>query len=160
MLLILMRKRGQKGCARKLRAPLGFCADSAAVKESLENVATRTAKVGDKLISTQFPNSISRGFAAVGEPDIAVCLLPGTELAFDCEVECDHPLGFYKTKKLQENVARFRQLNVAYASPARANAARALANEISKEFFGFGLPLWVALARAFVTSPRDPKTQN
>jgi hypothetical protein len=32
---------------------------------SLHNVAARPAKVGDKLVSTRFPNSITRGFAAI-----------------------------------------------------------------------------------------------
>ena len=49
---------------------------------SLQYVANRPAKVGDKLVSTQFVNSITRGFAAVGEPNVAVCLLPGTELVY------------------------------------------------------------------------------
>jgi hypothetical protein len=79
---------------------------------SLESVANRAAKVGDKLVSTQFGNSFTRGFSAVGEPNVAVCLLPGTELSFDAEVECDHPLGFLVRKKLRENVARFRQVNL------------------------------------------------
>ena len=50
---------------------------------SLHNVASRPARVGDKLVSTSFLNSSTRGFAAVGEPNVAVCLLPGTELAFE-----------------------------------------------------------------------------
>lgn len=54
---------------------------------SLDFVASRQAKVGDKLISTQFSESITRGFTAVGEAGVAVCLLPGTELAFDKKVE-------------------------------------------------------------------------
>jgi hypothetical protein len=37
---------------------------------SLHLVASRSAKVGDKLVATGFPNSITRGFAAVGEPEI------------------------------------------------------------------------------------------
>jgi hypothetical protein len=45
---------------------------------SLHDVATRPAKVADKLVTTQFAKSITRGFAAVGEPNVAVCLLPGT----------------------------------------------------------------------------------
>ena len=45
---------------------------------SLHHVASRPSKVGDKLVTTQFNNSITRGFAAVGEPNVAVCLLPGT----------------------------------------------------------------------------------
>src|SRR5260370_40457927 len=43
---------------------------------SLHAVATRPAKVGDQLVSTSFANSITRGFAEVGELKVAVCLLP------------------------------------------------------------------------------------
>jgi hypothetical protein len=79
---------------------------------SLHFVASRPAKVGDRLVSTRFPNSITRGFAVVGEPDIAVCLLPGTELAFDNEVEYDPALGsFLPDRKVRQKVARFRKVN-------------------------------------------------
>ncbi len=78
---------------------------------SLQYVASRPAKVGDKLVSTKFSNSITGGFAAVGEPNVAVCLLPGTEVAFEKEVECEHTLGFFPNRKLGEKVARFRQVN-------------------------------------------------
>jgi hypothetical protein len=81
---------------------------------SLQYVASRPAKVGDKLVSTKFSNSITGGFAAVEEPNVAVCLLPGTEIAFENEVECEHALGFFTNwmpgKKLGEKVARFRQV--------------------------------------------------
>jgi len=56
---------------------------------SLHNVASRPARVGDKLVSTSFLNSSTRGFAAVGEPNVAVCLLPGTELAFEETLRCE-----------------------------------------------------------------------
>ncbi len=79
---------------------------------SLENVASRAAQVGERLVSTQFVNSLTRGFAAIGDPNVAVCLMPGTELVFDQDVECDHPLGLYEKRKLRENVARFRQINL------------------------------------------------
>jgi hypothetical protein len=49
---------------------------------SLELVASRPAKIGDELVTTRFQNSMTRGFAAMGEPNVAVCLLPGTEVAF------------------------------------------------------------------------------
>jgi len=62
---------------------------------SLNFVASRPAKVGDRLVSTQFRNSITRGFAAIGEPHVAVCLLPGTELAFENEVAYDPALGSF-----------------------------------------------------------------
>jgi hypothetical protein len=79
---------------------------------SLQYVANRPAKVGDKLVSSQFANSITRGFSAVEEPNVAVCLLPGTELVFDRDVECEHALGFFPNKKLREKVARFKQINL------------------------------------------------
>jgi hypothetical protein len=79
---------------------------------SLEFVASRPAKVGEKLVSTHFPNSITRGFAPVGEPGIAVCLLPGTELAFEKDVKYEprFPL-FHQRDKIAEKVAQFRQVN-------------------------------------------------
>ena len=56
---------------------------------SLQHVASRPAKVGDRLVSTGFFNSITRGFAEVGEPRVAVCLLPGTELTFVNGIEAE-----------------------------------------------------------------------
>ena len=79
---------------------------------SLHDVASRPAKVGDKLVSTQFPNAITRGFADPAEPRVAVCLMPGTELAFEKEVECDASFRFLPTRKSTHRVARFRQVNV------------------------------------------------
>jgi hypothetical protein len=81
---------------------------------SLDFVASRPAKVGDKLISTSFDNSLTRGFAAVGEPNVAVCVLPGTEIAFEQEVEYRHAL--LPNQKVAERLARFRQVNVEQAS--------------------------------------------
>jgi len=78
---------------------------------SLHHVASRPAKVGDKLVSTKFTNSITRGFAPVGEPHLAVCLLPGTEIAFEKEVECEPAFGFFPKRKTGQKVARFRHVN-------------------------------------------------
>ena len=80
---------------------------------SLHHVATRPAKLEDKLVATKFINSITRGFAAVGEPHVAVCLLPGTELAFDENVECEPSfgIGILPNKKIGQRLARFRQIN-------------------------------------------------
>ena len=78
---------------------------------SLDLVASRAAKVGDELVTTQFNNSITRGFAAIGEPNVAVCLLPGTEVAFEKEVSFDRVVGIFPRRKLAEKVARFRQIN-------------------------------------------------
>ena len=41
--------------------------------DSLHLVTSRPAKVGDKLVSTNFTNFLTRGFAAVGEPTVVVC---------------------------------------------------------------------------------------
>ena len=40
-----------------------------------------------------------------------MCLLPGTEVAFEKGVEYNHPLGFFPSQKLETKVARFRQVN-------------------------------------------------
>jgi hypothetical protein len=78
---------------------------------SLHHVATRPAQIEDKLVTTKFSNSITRGFAAVGEPNIAVCLLPGTEIAFDKNVECEPSfgIGILPNKKIGQRLARFRR---------------------------------------------------
>jgi len=83
---------------------------------SLHHVASRPAKIEDKLVTTKFHNSITRGFAAVGEPHVAVCLLPGTELAFEKEVECEPALGILPNKKIGQKLARFRQINPEHPS--------------------------------------------
>jgi hypothetical protein len=78
---------------------------------SLQLVTSRPAKVGDKLISTSFRNSMTRGFASVEERNVAVCLLPGTELAFEKEVQCETAFVFRSRRQLDHKVARFRQIN-------------------------------------------------
>ena len=86
---------------------------------SLENQISRAAVVGDKLVTCGFPMTPTRGFCAVGEPGIAVCLLPGTELAFEAPVRYNGMfcvlLDFVKTrlgiKVRQASLARFRQFD-------------------------------------------------
>jgi hypothetical protein len=79
---------------------------------SLDLVVSRPAKVGDELVTTEFKNSMTRGFAAIGEPNVAVCLLPGTEVAFEKEVEYERTLNLFPKMKLGEKVAQFRQINM------------------------------------------------
>jgi hypothetical protein len=77
---------------------------------SLEHLASRPARVGDKLVTTRFKHSLTGGFCAIDEPNVAVCLNPGTELAFEREIEI--PSGFWqRPKKTGAKVARFRQVN-------------------------------------------------
>ena len=79
---------------------------------SLEYLASRPAKVGDKLITTKFSRSLTGGFCAIGEPNVAVCLQPGTELAFEREIEA--PSGFWmRPRKLGAKLAQFRRVNEA-----------------------------------------------
>ena len=75
---------------------------------SLHLVASRPARVGDKLISTSFSHTITRGFASVDDRNTAVCLLPGTELAFEKEVRCE--TGMIFSWRLGHRVAKFRQM--------------------------------------------------
>jgi hypothetical protein len=79
---------------------------------SLHLVASRPAAVGDKLVATDFARSITRGFSAVGEPDVAVCLLPGTEIAFEEEVQYDRAFSLFGKARVEHKVARFRQVNM------------------------------------------------
>ena len=53
---------------------------------SLHHVKSRPAKVGDKLTTINFRTG-TRGFAAPEDSTMAVCVLPGTELAFSEEVK-------------------------------------------------------------------------
>jgi hypothetical protein len=57
---------------------------------SLHAVATRPAQVGETLITTTFRGTATRGFASESEPAVAVCMLPGTELAFAEDVRYDN----------------------------------------------------------------------
>jgi len=80
---------------------------------SLHGVASRPARVADALVTTRF-NNFSGGFAAVGEPNVAVCLMPGTEIAFEQPAQYDYPLAWALAKigiGRLGRVARFRQIN-------------------------------------------------
>ena len=78
---------------------------------SLHNVKSRPAKVGDKLTTRNF-NTGTRGFAAPDDAGAAVCVLPGTELAFAKEVRCG-PGGLFglQVSVVNHTTAIFRQIN-------------------------------------------------
>jgi hypothetical protein len=94
---------------------------------SLHHVSSRPAKVADKLVTMELAKSNVRGFAAVGElgpklvihdspPELAVCLLPGTELAFDENVQFEQPRSFLGIKfsgkaRVDHKVASFRKVD-------------------------------------------------
>ena len=78
---------------------------------SLQNVRSRPAKVGDKLITHDFGTG-TRGFAAPEDCKMAVCVLPGTELAFADDVAC-LPTGPFRwnANAVDHRTAIFRQIN-------------------------------------------------
>lgn len=75
---------------------------------SLHAVASRPAKVGETLITTTFRGTSTRGFASELTPAIAVCMLPGTELAFDQDVKYDR--RWVWTRTLAWRVGQFNQI--------------------------------------------------
>uniref|UniRef100_Q07KH8 Uncharacterized protein n=1 Tax=Rhodopseudomonas palustris (strain BisA53) TaxID=316055 RepID=Q07KH8_RHOP5 len=76
---------------------------------SLHAVATRPAKVGETIISTTFRGTSTRGFAAIDEPDVAVCLLPGTELGFQSNVRYEQRWIWPRSADFK--VGQFRQID-------------------------------------------------
>ena len=78
---------------------------------SLQSVKSRPANVGEKL-RTRYFNTGTRGFAAPEDCNTAVCVLPGTELAFATAIRCD-PLGWFgwKMRVVNHTTAIFRQVN-------------------------------------------------
>ena len=77
---------------------------------SLHHVKSRPAKVGDKLTTRNF-NTGTRGFAAPEDSTTAVCILPGTELAFSAEVIYASRVYGWKTRTTSSRTAIFRQIN-------------------------------------------------
>jgi hypothetical protein len=72
---------------------------------SMHAVATRPAKVGETLITTTFRGTSTRGFASPSEPAVAVCMLPGTELAFAENVKYNN--RWIWTKTINFRVGKF-----------------------------------------------------
>jgi hypothetical protein len=78
---------------------------------SLHNVRSRPAKVGDKLTTRDF-GTCTRGFAAAEDAEVAVCVLPGTELAFSNPVTLTDPFILeWTVKNIDYATAIFRQVN-------------------------------------------------
>jgi len=71
-------------------------------------VRTRPAKVGEKLVTHNFGTG-TRGFTAPEDCSVAVCILPGTELAFETPIKYQTTLMF--RANTDHTVAIFRQIN-------------------------------------------------
>ena len=78
---------------------------------SLHHVKSRPAKVGDKLTTRQFDYSYTIGFAAPEDRSMAVCVLPGTELAFAANVSSHPRWAFGWKTTINQTTAIFRQVN-------------------------------------------------
>ena len=79
---------------------------------SLQSVKARPAKVGDRLTTRDFGTG-TRGFAAEEDKAVAVCVLPGTELAFSSAVALTEPrfVVGWKSETLKHATAVLRQIN-------------------------------------------------
>ena len=62
-------------------------------------------------LTTRNFNTGTRGFAAPEDSTTAVCILPGTELAFSAEVIYASRVYGWKTRTISSNTAIFRQIN-------------------------------------------------
>jgi hypothetical protein len=78
---------------------------------SLAQLQSRPAKINDKLMVRDFGTG-TRGFCAPSEPGVAVCVLPGTELAFADQV-MRGGMNFlpWRRRSLNHKTAIFRQVN-------------------------------------------------
>jgi hypothetical protein len=78
---------------------------------SLHSIKSRPAKIGDKLTTRDFGTG-TRGFAASENPSVAVCVLPGTELAFAHGVKRRPArLWPWQDQVFEHTTAIFRQIN-------------------------------------------------
>lgn len=76
---------------------------------SLHAVASRPAQVGETLITTTFRGTSTRGFASESDPTVAVCILPGTELAFAEDVKYDN--RWIWTRTIDFRVGKFNTID-------------------------------------------------
>jgi hypothetical protein len=79
---------------------------------SLELVASRPAAAGQQLVVTRFPPFMTRGFAEIRNPGVAICLLPGTEVAFEAEGKAEPKFPWLPKRGIGERLARFRQVDL------------------------------------------------
>ncbi len=118
---------------------------------SLTHVKSRAAKVSDKLITKNFGTGTG-GFAAVDDATTAICLLPGTEIAFD-ELPTSRSWHLFSGWKIKHKVAIFRQINKDVA----------MAHHDALEFPGGEIKLLTSLAEGRTATvlqlPAAPKSE-
>ena len=91
---------------------------------SLHAVASRPAQVGETLITTTLPRTTTRGFASESEPEIAVCMLPGTELAFAGNVK--YQGQWLWPKVIESRVGKFSVLDPQLPQRRRRGISRSV----------------------------------
>lgn len=82
---------------------------------SLHSAKQRPARVGDKLTVSKFLNTITKGLREHGgDLNTAVCMLPGTEVAFASEPKREPAfgVGVLPNQTIASKLARFRQINL------------------------------------------------
>jgi hypothetical protein len=79
---------------------------------SLERIASRPAQIGDQLLVQSFQSTSTRGFADIHDRNTAVCLRPGSELAFESPIRYQTN-GFWawRARTAPSHLARFRQID-------------------------------------------------
>jgi hypothetical protein len=119
---------------------------------SLYSIKSRPAKIGDRLTVRDFGTG-TRGFAASEDATLAVCVLPGTELAFAHEVErLPTRLWRWHDGAIKHKTAIFRQIN----------KDRVFAHHDALEFPDGQIVLLTSLSEgqeaAVLQLPAEPKT--
>jgi hypothetical protein len=76
---------------------------------SMHAVTSRPAEVGETVITTTFRGTSTRGFASERDRSVAVCMLPGTELAFADDVKYDN--RWIWTKTINSRVGKFGKID-------------------------------------------------
>src|ERR1700758_4344626 len=84
---------------------------------SLHLAASRPAELAETIVITEFFGTRTRGFASPSDPGTAVCLRPGTEIAFE---ENAYIQGVLFRWPVKDRLARFRQIDFGAEKPAVA----------------------------------------
>jgi len=90
---------------------------------SLHLVSSRPAELAETIVTTEFFGTTTRGFASPCDPTTAVCLRPGTEIAFEKNVYAKRT---WFRRSVKDRLARFRQINL--DKPAQHHDALEFAN--------------------------------
>src|SRR6516162_1442358 len=104
-------RAGKKGSRIELAVGLSRLGGPKMCDYSLYSVKSRPARVSDKLTTHNFGTG-THGFAAYEDMNVAVCVLPWTELSCAEEVRClPKGLTASRDKIIEHQPAIFRQIN-------------------------------------------------